>query len=78
MAADFFPWKDPKTNFGKVLPVVQAVVCGGLSLIPGMRIVEDLGDLAVKRITRIVDTTKEMTSAGFSIAASSGTSKGLV
>ncbi|KAG4424306.1 hypothetical protein IFR04_002547 [Cadophora malorum] len=70
MAADFFPWKDPKTNFGKVLPVVQAVVCGGLSLIPGMRIVEDLGDLAVKRITRIVDTTKEMTSAGFSIAAS--------
>ncbi|KAH7371798.1 hypothetical protein BKA64DRAFT_266961 [Cadophora sp. MPI-SDFR-AT-0126] len=43
MAANFFPWKDPKTISGKVLPIVQAVVYGALSMVPGMKVVRISG-----------------------------------
>lgn len=76
MAANFFPWKDPKTNLEKALPFIQAMVCGALSIIPTTRVFAALEPAVQKWTTRLVEGTKEFTGAGVSIVASSPSSGG--
>lgn len=60
MAVNFFPWKDSKTNFQKMMPWIQAGFNAAFSFIPAAALV-------IKTAQVVVESTKEFAGAGLQV-----------
>ncbi|KAH6680644.1 hypothetical protein B0J14DRAFT_579054 [Halenospora varia] len=60
MAVNFFPWKDSKTNFQKMMPWIQAGFNAAFSFIPAAALV-------TKTAQVVVESTKEFAGAGLQV-----------
>lgn len=73
MSANFFPWKDPRTDLQKAVPWIQAIVSGLLGFIPGVGPALKKGSGFKSWSPGLVESAKEIASAGFKAVGKSGT-----
>ncbi|KAH8672588.1 hypothetical protein BGZ60DRAFT_563013 [Tricladium varicosporioides] len=68
IAANFFPWKDSKTNFQKMVPWIQAGFNAAFSFIPA-------GALVTQTMQVVVESTKEFAGAGLQVLSTVNTAQ---